>query len=314
MSMDREHRPPRPPWKEFRAALEAIGFRPSRRFGQNFLLDENTARAIVADARVAAGTRVLEVGTGCGFLTVHLAHLGVELLTVEVDPRLLEVATPFLEAYPNVQTLLGDVLQSKHALNPDVASWSQGGPWHLVANLPYAISGPLLVLAAGLPNPPMSITVLVQKEMAQRVCGEPGSPNYGPLTIGLAWQYRSEILREVGGASFWPRPKVASSVVRLVKVEDLGEGDSLDGDPAANALALARIRRLFTRRRQTLVRVMGDLGSDRDGLRQALEEAGWPAGVRAENMPPGDLRQWVLSAWWPPGVPGVGPELGSGPG
>ncbi|MBL4769859.1 MAG: hypothetical protein JKY61_01625, partial [Planctomycetes bacterium] len=81
-------RPPRPPWREFRESLEGHGFRPSKRFGQNFLLDENTARAIVADSGTGPGDRVLEVGTGCGFLTVHLAHIGLELLTVEIDERL----------------------------------------------------------------------------------------------------------------------------------------------------------------------------------------------------------------------------------
>ncbi|HPF14844.1 MAG TPA: rRNA adenine N-6-methyltransferase family protein, partial [Planctomycetota bacterium] len=142
--------PSRPPWKQFKEALQAQGFRPSRRFGQNFLLDENTARAIVADAGVVAGDRVLEIGTGCGFLTVHLAHAGVALLTVEIDPRLADVAESFLEPYANVRLVRGDALAGKHRLHPEVEAWSEGGPWHLVANLPYAISGPLLALVGGL--------------------------------------------------------------------------------------------------------------------------------------------------------------------
>ena len=81
----------RPPWPTFRDALRDVGFRPSRRFGQNFLLDENTVRAIVADARVEPGQNVLEVGPGCGFLSVHLAHAGLNLLAVEIDSRLAEV-------------------------------------------------------------------------------------------------------------------------------------------------------------------------------------------------------------------------------
>ncbi|MEZ6018672.1 MAG: rRNA adenine dimethyltransferase family protein [Planctomycetota bacterium] len=208
-----EPNPPSPP-----AALAGVqarprspGFRPSRRFGQNFLLDENTARAIVHDAGVGPEDRVLEVGTGCGFLTIHLAHQVGTLLTVEIDLRLADVAQPFLDPYPSVTLLRGDILASKQRLNPEVEAFAAAGPWHLVANLPYAVSGPVLALCAALPNPPESITVLVQKEMAQRLVARPGSRDYGPLSIGLGWVYSGRILRDVGGspsgrARRWFRP------------------------------------------------------------------------------------------------------------
>ncbi|MCB9907998.1 MAG: ribosomal RNA small subunit methyltransferase A [Planctomycetes bacterium] len=292
--------PSRPPWKQFKEALQAQGFRPSRRFGQNFLLDENTARAIVADAGVVAGDRVLEIGTGCGFLTVHLAHAGVALLTVEIDPRLADVAESFLEPYANVRLVRGDALAGKHRLHPEVEAWSEGGPWHLVANLPYAISGPLLALVGGLETPPTSITVLVQKEMAHRLVAQSGTTDYGPLTAGLSWVYQGGILRDVGGASFWPRPKVESSVVRLQRRTTF--------PPAAErGLALGRIRTLFTRRRQTLVRVMGDLGADREALRAALAQAGMAADVRAETLDANTLRDWVLGPHWPQDGPETSP-------
>ncbi len=285
-------RPPRPPWREFRESLDGHGFRPSRRFGQNFLLDENTARAIVADSGAGPEDRVLEVGTGCGFLTVHLAHIGLELLTVEIDPRLAEVSRPFLEPYPRVSLLEGDILESKHALNTKVLEWVGGSePWHLVSNLPYAVSGPVVALCASLPNPPKSMTVLVQKELGQRLAARHDTPDYGPLSIVTQLVCDVSLIRDVGSGSFWPRPKVASSVVRLTLKDGIRS-------PKERELAMARIRPLFTRRRQTLVRVMGDLGVDKAALREALAEAGHPENLRAECLAPEELADWVLGPLW----------------
>ncbi|MDF1837120.1 MAG: 16S rRNA (adenine(1518)-N(6)/adenine(1519)-N(6))-dimethyltransferase RsmA [Planctomycetota bacterium] len=286
-------RPPRPPWKEFRESLEGHGFRPSRRFGQNFLLDENTARAIVADSGAGPGDRVLEVGTGCGFLTVHLAHIGLELLTVEIDLRLAEVSRPFLEPYPRVTLLEGDILEGKHALNSKVLEWiGESEPWHLVSNLPYAVSGPVVALCASLPNPPASMTVLVQKELGQRLAAKHNTPDYGPLSIVTQFTCDVSLIRDVGSGSFWPRPKVASSVVRMTLKDGIR-------DPMERDLAMQRIRPLFTRRRQTLVRVMGDLGADKAALREALAAAGHPENLRAECLAPEELADWVLGPLWP---------------
>ncbi len=288
-------RPPRPPWKEFRESLEGHGFRPSRRFGQNFLLDENTARAIVNDSGAGPNDRVLEVGTGCGFLTVHLAHVGLELLTVEIDKRLAEVSRPFLEPYPRVRLLEGDILEGKHKLNREVLQWiGEEEAWHLVSNLPYAVSGPVVALCASLPNPPRSMTILVQKELGQRLAAQHNTPDYGPLSIVTQLSCDVRMLRDVGGGSFWPRPKVDSSVVRLTLKDSVR-------DPEQRDLAMQRIRPLFTRRRQTLVRVMGDLGADKADLRKALVAAGYPENLRAESMAPEELADWVLGPFWPMG-------------
>ena len=166
-------RAPRPPWQRFRAALDAAGFRPSKRLGQNFLLDENTARAIVEDAELPSAAHVVEVGPGCGFLSVHLAHAVGRLVCLEVDPRLVPVATEFLEPYPHAEVVEADALAGKHALGPAWASAvPEEGPWHLVANLPYSISAPVLALVAGLERPPQSFTVLVQEELADEAGDE----------------------------------------------------------------------------------------------------------------------------------------------
>lgn len=286
-------RPPRPPWKEFRESLEGHGFRPSRRFGQNFLLDENTARAIVQDSGAGPGDRVLEVGTGCGFLTVHLAHVGLELLTVEIDKRLAEVSRPFLEPYPRVRLLEGDILEGKHELNREVVQWiGEDQPWHMVSNLPYAVSGPVVALCASMKNPPKSMTVLVQKELGQRLAARHNTSEYGPLSIVTQLTCDVRMLRDVGGGSFWPRPKVDSSVVRLTLKDSIRDQEQRE-------LAMQRIRPLFTRRRQTLVRVMGDMGANKAALREALVGAGYHENTRAESMAPEELADWVLGPHWP---------------
>jgi 16S rRNA (adenine1518-N6/adenine1519-N6)-dimethyltransferase len=265
-------------WRDFRAELEALGFRPSRRFGQNFLVDENMVRAIVRDAQLGPGARVLEVGTGLGFLTLHLLREGCELVTVEVDPRLHELSGRALASERPCTRLACDVLDGKHALAPAVreALWTSGD-WHLVANLPYSIASPLLVVLADLDNPPASFTTLVQKEAAERVAGVPGTADWGALSARLQADYDCRIVRAVGPGLFWPRPQVDSSVVRGVRRATRLERDR-------RVLLQGLLARLFQRRRQTLGRVLADLLDERAAAQAWLEEARLEGGARAEDM------------------------------
>lgn len=266
-------------WKEFRAELEAAGFQPSRRFGQNFLVDENMVRAIVRDAQLEPGARVLEVGTGLGFLTLHLLRVPCELVTVEVDPRLFEISGRALAPERPCTRIFGDVLAGKHALAPQVleALW-RAGDWHLVSNLPYSIASPLLVLLADLEHPPASFTVLVQKEAAERVAGACGTDDWGALSARLQADYECRIVRQVGPGLFWPRPQVDSSVVRGVR-----RAQPLQKE---RRLALqALLARLFQRRRQTIGRVLGETAGGRAAGEAWLAAAGVEGGARAEDLP-----------------------------
>lgn len=268
----------RPAWSVFRAALEARGFRPSRRFGQNFLLDENMVRAIVRDAGVGPGDHVLEVGAGCGFLTLQLLRAGVELVSVEVDPRLAEIATELLADEPHWRLIVCDVLAGKHALAPAVrAALPEHAPWHLVSNLPYSVAGPVMVCATELPVPPLSMTVLVQREVALRVAARAGSDDWGPLSIRLQLDYEPRLLRDVPAALFWPRPSVESSVVRLTR--------RAETRPRAESEAVSLlVDALFQRRRQTLLRVLSDLTGDRAAARLWIDRAGFDPTLRAESL------------------------------
>lgn len=269
-----------PPWSEQRARLEAAGFRPSRRLGQNFLRDPSVARAIARDSEVEAGAFVLEIGPGMGVLSHALLERGARLTCVEIDPRLLEIARTHTGG--EAKFLRADVLAGKHKLEPSVLELlPKTEPWQLVANLPYSVSAPALCVLSDLENPPERITALIQKEMADRICASHGTSDWGPISVRLQHAYETSMTRKVSADVFWPRPKVESGVVQLTRRK-----------PSPDSLETARLARLveglFQRRRQRLGRVLGDaLGKERGGRAAAdalLLELDLDGGCRAETL------------------------------
>jgi len=262
----------------FREALDAAGFRPSRRLGQNFLLDGNMAAAIVRDAGIAPGDRVVEVGAGCGFLGLHLLQAGAELLCVEIDPRLRDIAARLLADRGPVRFLLADALAGKHALAPALeAELPPRGAWKLVSSLPYSISAPLLAILAHHPRAPADMTVLVQREVARRITARAGTPEWGPLSIRLQCGWSARSLRAVPAGLFWPRPAVESALVRL-------EPHSRPG-LALRARALeAWVPVLFRHRRQALARVLSEALGSREEALELLASLRIAARDRAEVL------------------------------
>lgn len=287
----------RPPWAVLRARLESSGFRPSRRLGQNFLRDENLLRAIVRDAGVAPGDCVLEVGPGCGFLTLELARVTPDIVCVEIDARLLAIARELCAGCPSIRWIEGDVLASKHTLEPRVlAALPRDRPWKLVSNLPYSVSAPLLAVLAALDRPPASMTVLVQKEVAERIVARPGSSDWGPLSVRLQRDHDVRTTRHVPPQLFWPRPQVESSVVHLERrpgTVDLRRGGAFD----------ALVDAIFTRRRQALGRVLGEAVGRERGTR-VLAELGIDALRRGEELEIDALERMsaalAAGGGWPP--------------
>lgn len=275
-------------WREWRERLAGVGFHPSRRLGQNFLLDENLARALVRDAGVVAGDFVLEVGPGLGFLTRPLLEAGARVLAVELDGRLAALLRQDLDGREGFELLECDVLARKHELEPRVRErLPRAGPWRLVANLPYAISAPLLAVLGELENPPSSMDVLVQLEVAERLCATPGSSAWGPISARLQVAYDARLGRRLGPAQFWPRPKVESAVTHLERRADAPSRPEL-------ATLSGLVSSLFQRRRQKLGRVLGDLLGDREGARALLESLGIDPGLRAETLDVGQLLALAL--------------------
>jgi 16S rRNA (adenine1518-N6/adenine1519-N6)-dimethyltransferase len=265
-------------WREWRERLAAVGFHPSRRLGQNFLLDENLARALVRDAGVSAGDFVLEVGPGLGFLTRPLLDTGAQVLAVEIDERLAGLLGDDLGAREGFEVIECDVLAGKHRLEPQVQErLPSAGAWKLVANLPYAVSAPVLVVLGELENPPSSIDVLVQLEVAERLCAAPGDAAWGPISARLQAAYRARLGRRLGPAQFWPRPRVDSAVCHLERRASAPSREEL--------AALSRlVAALFQRRRQKLGRVLGDHLGDRERALDLLGALAIDAGLRAEVL------------------------------
>ncbi len=298
----------RSPQRVWRERLAALGFHPSRRLGQNFLLDANLARALVRDAGVEAGDFVLEVGPGLGFLTRPLLEAGARVLAVEIDGRLLEILREDLGGHEGLELVGADVLAGKHELDPRVrAALPRSGPWRLVANLPYSISAPLLALLGELPCPPTALDVLVQLEVAERLCARPGTRAWGPLGVRLQAAYEAGLGRRLGPAQFWPRPQVESAVVQLRRRPDAPSGDQ-------QARLSGLVTGLFHRRRQKLLRVLGDLLGSREAAAGLLAELEIDPGLRAETLEVETLRALAESPTWkarregsaPPGPPPTG--------
>jgi 16S rRNA (adenine1518-N6/adenine1519-N6)-dimethyltransferase len=286
-----------PALREVQAELEKLGFRPSRRRGQNFLLDPSAAQAIVRDAGVTRGARVLEVGPGCGALTAPLVEAGAEVLAVEIDERLLALARRRVEAPAaepeRVRWIHADVLAGKHRLDAGLEhALASFAPWHLVSNLPYSISAPLMALLAAREEPPLSMTVLVQREVGDRLCAAPGTRDHGLLTLAVGLAYDVRRLREFPPRAFWPRPKIRSSLLRL----DL-RADRRPAVDRARFLDLAR--GLLQRRRQGLARVLAEHMKDREAAEGLLAALGIDPRQRAEELsrPTFQALSDAYSAW-----------------
>ena len=203
--------------------FEQVGIRPRTDLGQNFMIDLNLQRVLLETAQIGADDVVLEVGTGTGGLTMQMAPLAAAVVSVEVDRNLHQLAGEELHQCSNVTLLHTDVLRSKSRLEPAVLEAVQrqldAAPRRrlkLVANLPYSIATPLISNLLALDRPPATMTVTVQKEVANRIVAPPGVKDYGALAIWVQSQCRAEIVRVLPPSVFWPRPKVSSAFVHIV--------------------------------------------------------------------------------------------------
>ncbi|HEV8625486.1 MAG TPA: 16S rRNA (adenine(1518)-N(6)/adenine(1519)-N(6))-dimethyltransferase RsmA, partial [Acidimicrobiia bacterium] len=198
---------------DVRGLLAAHDLRPSRALGQNFLADPNTARRIVRLAGVAPGDRVLEVGPGVGSLTVALAEAvspGGQVLALEVDRHLLPVLGEVVADLPQVRVVHGDALTVDYE-----ALLSDARPWTMVSNLPYNVATPLM--ARLLDEVPRlgTLSVMVQKEVAERLAAPPGTQACGAISVKVAYHATASIVGVVPPTVFLPRPKVDSAIVRF---------------------------------------------------------------------------------------------------
>ena len=203
--------------------LAAAGLRPVSRFGQNFLIDLNLVDLIAKSAELKKTDVVLEIGTGVGSLTTRLSDQAGAVLTVEIDNNLHRLASEELAGRPNVRLIHGDALRNKNSLRSDLMEQirdaiSRIGPearFLLVANLPYNVATPIISHLLHETPAPDAMVVTIQKELADRIIAEPGTKDYGALSVWIQSVCQAEIVRVLSPKVFWPRPKVHSAILRL---------------------------------------------------------------------------------------------------
>lgn len=259
--------------------LKKYNFNFQKRFGQNFLIDSHILEKIVASAEIEKDDCVLEIGPGIGTMTQYLAESAGKVIAVEIDKALIPILEDTLSLYDNVTVINEDIL--KMDIKKLLEEKNQGRPVKVVANLPYYITTPIIMGLFESHVPLKSITVMVQKEVADRMQVGPGTKDYGALSLAVQYYARPEMIASVPPTCFIPQPNVGSAVIRLdryekppVKAED-------------EEFLFAVIRAAFNQRRKTLANSLGNaagLNITRQQAAEALEELGFAKTVRGEAL------------------------------
>lgn len=262
------------------AVLQKYNFNFQKKFGQNFLIDTRVLERIIESAEITKEDCVLEIGPGIGTMTQYLAEAAREVVAVEIDKNLIPILqNDTLAAYDNVTIINDDIL--KVDINKIVQEKNNGQPIKVVANLPYYITTPIIMGLFESHVPLKSITIMVQKEVADRMQVGPGTKDYGALSLAVQYYAKPEIVANVPPNCFIPRPNVGSAVIRLTR-HDVPPVEVKD-----EAYMFALIRASFNQRRKTLLNGLtnaGNLGVTKEQITEALEQMGLPATIRGEAL------------------------------
>ncbi len=261
------------------AVLQKYNFNFQKKFGQNFLIDTHVLEKIMDSAEITKEDCVLEIGPGIGTMTQYLAERAGHVVVVEIDKNLIPILEETLSAYDNVTIINNDIL--KVDINKLVDELNQGNPIKVVANLPYYITTPIIMGLFESHVPIKSITIMVQKEVADRMQVGPGTKDYGALSLAVQYYAKPEIVANVPPNCFIPRPGVGSAVIRLTRYEQPPV------EVADEKRMFALIRASFNQRRKTLVNGLAnapELGLTKEAVTEALEKLGLPPTVRGETL------------------------------
>ena len=261
------------------AVLQKYNFSFQKKFGQNFLIDTHVLDKIIASAEITKDDMVLEIGPGIGTMTQYLACAARKVVAVEIDKTLIQILEDTLSEYDNVQIINQDVLKVNLA---KLAEEENGGkPIKVVANLPYYITTPIIMGLFENHVPLKSITVMVQKEVADRMQVGPGTKDYGALSLAVQYYAKPYIVANVPPNCFMPRPKVGSAVIRLERYEEPPV------QVADEKLMFRIIRASFNQRRKTLVNGLKnspEIQFSKEEIEAAIETLGKGASVRGEAL------------------------------
>lgn len=256
--------------KETIQVLQKHEFQFKKKFGQNFLIDPHVLDKIVDAAQITKDDFVLEIGPGIGTLTQYLCENARQVLAVEIDDKLIPILKETLQPYDNVEVLHGDIL--KQDIQQIADTYNDGKPIKVVANLPYYITTPIIMELFESHVPLANVTVMVQKEVADRMKAEPGTKDYGALSLAVQYYAKPYIAAFVPPNCFMPRPNVGSAVIRL---------DCLARVPVEvhnEKLMFRLIRASFNQRRKTLqngIANSAELSFTKEQAARAIEQAGF---------------------------------------
>ena len=261
------------------AVLQKYNFHFQKKFGQNFLIDTHVLERIISEAGVTENDFVVEIGPGIGTMTQYLCEAAGAVAAVEIDKNLIPILHDTLSEYDNVEIINEDILKVDIAA---LAEEKNGGkPIKVVANLPYYITTPIIMGLFESHVPIESITVMVQKEVADRMQCGPGSKDYGALSLAVQYYAKPEIVANVPPNCFMPRPNVGSAVIRLTRHE------KLPVEVTDERLMFRLIRASFNQRRKTLVNGLknaSDLSFSKEQIEAAIEAIGQPLTIRGEAL------------------------------
>lgn len=258
--------------------IKKYDFAFQKKFGQNFLIDEHVLDKIIAAAGVTKEDMVLEIGPGFGTMTQYLAEAAKEVIAVEIDKTLIPILQDTLKDYDNVTLINEDIL--KVDIGALAEERNAGKPIKVVANLPYYITTPIIMGLFESHVPLENVTVMVQKEVAQRMQAGPGTKDYGALSLAIQFYAQPYIVANVPPNCFIPRPNVGSAVIRLTKWE------KPPVQVKDEAFLFSLIRASFNQRRKTLQNslVNGGIGVTKEQVAAALEQMELPPAVRGEAL------------------------------
>lgn len=261
------------------AVLQKYNFHFQKKYGQNFLIDTHILERIISEAGVTRNDFVVEIGPGIGTMTQYLCEAASAVAAVEIDKNLIPILEDTLSEYQNVEIINEDIL--KLDLRALAEKKNGGKPIKVVANLPYYITTPIIMGLFESHVSIESITVMVQKEVAERMQCGPGSKDYGALSLAVQYYAKPQIVANVPPNCFMPRPNVGSAVIRLTRHE------KPPVEVTDEKLMFRLIRASFNQRRKTLVNGLknaSDLSFTKERIETAIEAIGQPLTIRGEAL------------------------------